>query len=434
MKKKAEAAIKESQTMLESESFKEKHRTAKKYFSRNRVLSFPIVMILIIQKSMKSMQLVLNEFLLKADLPLVSSSAFTQARSHLSHQAFIELNQEAIVKVAYSDSDYEQYQGFRVLAIDGSKVYLPATETLIETFGGTAVNQHSDEIEPFALASVMYDVLNRIAVDSQLGEAKSYEGDLALNHLAHSQANDLVIFDRNYPSYLLLATLDQLQRHYLARCSRASFKAVRRMFDGHGPDSQLVTLTVPPSQRKQIKEKGLPDKLRVRLIRVWLPSGEMEVLITSLLDETTYPTADFGWLYSLRWADETFYDLIKNRLTLENFSGKTVEAVKQDFYATIYLSGLESLLTQQAQDTLDEKSAHNKYPQQVNRAVSFNAIKQHAFELLTSETDQNRLLEKLTQLFLLKPNLVRKNRSVPRNKPSTARRLRFHRRFKKICF
>jgi len=223
---------------------------------------------LIIQKSMKSMQLVLNEFLLKANLPVVSSSAFTQARSHLSHKAFIKLNQEAIVKVAYSDSEYEQYQGFRVLAIDGSKAYLPVTEAIITAFGGTAVNQHSDEIEPFAMASVMYDVLNRIAVDSELAKANSYEVDLALTHLTHTQANDLLLFDRNYPSYLLLVTLGQLQCHYLARCSRSSFSPVRRMFEGHGPDSQIVTLTVPVSQRKTVKKKNLPKSLTVRLVRV----------------------------------------------------------------------------------------------------------------------------------------------------------------------
>ena len=111
--------------MLRSEEFKERHRTAKKYFSRARVLTFPIVMLILIQKSAKSMQLVLNEFFEKIKIPTVSSSAFTQARSHLSHKALIELNQEAIVKVCYGDGEYERYKGYRVLGIDGSKVYLP---------------------------------------------------------------------------------------------------------------------------------------------------------------------------------------------------------------------------------------------------------------------------------------------------------------------
>jgi len=42
------------------------------------------------------------------------------------------------------------------------------------------------------------------------------------------------------------------------------------------------------------------------------------------------------------------------------------------------LSGLESLLTDTAQMMLDAKTT--QYPQTVNRAVSFNAIKNYALE------------------------------------------------------
>lgn len=72
----------------------------------------------------------------------------------------------------------------------------------------------------------------------------------------------------------------------------------------------------------------------------------------------------------LRWGIETFYGLLKTRLELENFTGIGAEAVRQDFHATVYLSGLESLLTDTAQAMLDAKDT--KYPQTVNRAVSFN--------------------------------------------------------------
>jgi hypothetical protein len=206
------------------------------------------------------------------------------------------------------------------------------------------------------------------------------------------------------------------------------------MFADQGPDSQIVRLKVPSSQAKQIKQLNLPPELTVRLVRVWLDSGQMEILITSLLDETLYPTADFGHIYFLRWGTETFYDLLKTRLQLENFTGKTVAAIKQDFYATIYISGLESLLTDQAQSILLDRSPANKYPQQVNRAVSFNTIKNHVIELLFTEPDEDMLLDKLTLIFLSKPTAVRKNRSVPRSRSSPSKRLQFHKRFKKICF
>jgi len=380
------------------------------------------------------MQLVLNEFFKRLKMPLVSSSAFSQARNHLKSEAFIELNRKAVVAVMYGDQVYERYKGFRLLGIDGSKVYLPPEEAIIAQFGGTTKNQHSEKIEPFGLASVLYDLLNHIALDAVLAPGKSYEGDLAQKHLLYTQANDLVMFDRNYPSYHWLATLVHQPRDFVGRCSRASFKAVQAMFAGEGADSQLVTLKVNSTQRTLMRQLGLPEQITVRLVRLTLSSGETEVLITSLLDEKMYPTAEFGDLYFVRWGSETFYDLLKNRLLLENFTGRTVAAVEQDFHATIYISGLQTLLTQEANQTLQAKSHANRYPQKVNQAVSFNAIKNHVFDLFVSQPDEDLLLAELTQLFLMKPTLIRQGRSVPRPKPSTARSLRFHKRFKKICF
>ncbi|MDD2815960.1 MAG: transposase [Thiotrichaceae bacterium] len=43
--------------------------------------------------------------------------------------------------------------------------------------------------------------------------------------------------------------------------------------------------------------------MRVRL------NGQFEVLVTSLCDETLYPTADFKELYRLRWKVETFFSV-----------------------------------------------------------------------------------------------------------------------------
>jgi hypothetical protein len=37
-------------------------------------------------------------------------------------------------------------------------------------------------------------------------------------------------------------------------------------------------------------------------------------------------------LYHLRWGIETFLGVLKERLKIENFTGKTVIAIKQDFF------------------------------------------------------------------------------------------------------
>jgi hypothetical protein len=80
------------------------------------------------------MQLVVNEFCRKLKLPLVSSSAVSQARVHLKHTAFIELNRQAIVGVCYADDGYERWQGHRLIGVDGSKIALPRTAVIVETF------------------------------------------------------------------------------------------------------------------------------------------------------------------------------------------------------------------------------------------------------------------------------------------------------------
>ena len=70
----------------------------------------------------------------------------------------------------------------------------------------------------------------------------------------------------------------------------------------------------------------------------------------------------------------------------------------------------------------------------MNRAVSFNAIKNAAFDLLVGDLETGPLLEKLTALFLTNPCLDRKGRSPPRVKTSARGLLDFHKRQKKHCF
>lgn len=426
--------------MIKSQEFKARHRTESRYFSRERVLTFEVVLMLIVQKGAKSIQLLLNEFLSKLVLPLVSKSAYSQARQHLSPSAFIELNQKGVVEPLYSDDEYQRYWGYRVLGIDGSRVILPDSEAIYEAFGRVKRTSGKKGVKgaghySYAQASALYDVLNKVALDSLFEPCRSYEVDLAERHLPHTQADDLLVCDRNYGSYRWLATLVKHERAFVIRCQHNSFKAVQSMFAGQGPDSQLVTLKVHHAKRGEIRERGLPEQITVRLVRLVLADGTIEVLVTNLLDEQRYPTTGFGPLYNLRWGVETFYGRLKTRLTLQNFSGYTVEAVKQDFFAAVFLTGLETLLADEAQLQLGQRTSHTQHTYQVNHAVSFNAIKNHAFELLyDDDLDLDTLCQQLTLLFLTDPTCIRPQRHVPRRHPNYYKRYVFHRHKRKVCF
>ncbi|QTR47230.1 transposase [Thiothrix litoralis] len=273
---KKKQALKNSRASAHNAFFKCRNRKADKDFSRQRSLPFAQVLTMILRKSVKPLQSMVNEAMQAAGVKSVPASAYTQARHKLRHTAFIELNQTAVVEVMYADGVYKRFWGYRVLGVDGSRIRLPTTEELV--------------------------------------------------------------FDRNYASYELLAELTQQQR---------AFATARAMLN-------------------------LPKTLRVRFVRVRLDTGEWKVLVTSLLDEQLYPTATFKALYHLRWGIETFYGILKTRLELENFSGISVESVKQDFYATLYLTGLESILTADEQDSLNQRLT--QHPQTVNRGVAFNIL------------------------------------------------------------
>jgi len=88
----------------------------------------------------------------------------------------------------------------------------------------------------------------------------------------------------------------------------------------------------------KIKEYDLPQEITVQFVRVRLETGENEVLVTSLLNETEFPSEDFLYIYHLRWGTEGFYAILKTRLNLENFSGKTAESVFSDFLFDSLLS------------------------------------------------------------------------------------------------
>lgn len=105
--------------------------------------------------------------------------------------------------------------------------------------------------------------------------------------------------------------------------------------------------------------------------------------------------------------------ILKNSLGLENFTGKSAESVYQDFYSSVYLTGLEAILTESSQCFLSSKET--RYPQHVNRSVSFNAIKNKALDILFDEKQNtDEALAELERLFLTNPSCSRSHRSVPR--------------------
>lgn len=375
----------------------------------------------------------LNSFLKKLGKKKTSASSWSKARKKLNYTAFIELNEKAIVETVY-ENEHHRFGKFRLVAVDGTTVILPNEKSIYAEFGVLeTANQDPNYKGEYTCskASVLYDVINHIGINATMGKCNASERDQLLNHLQYLDKNDLLVLDRGYPSYFLFAFLIKNSHEFVMRCSKNAFGAVQRLVASRETD---IIVTLKPSSKSEIRKLGLPEEIKVRFVKVQKSDSRVYILATSLLDQQLYARDFFSEIYDLRWEIETFFDIIKNRLSLENFTGKTVESVYQDFFSTFLITGLESVFTDDAQKVLDKK-IYNKQPQVVNKSTSFSAIKDHVLELFYSDKSDDLIFAELTEYFLTNPRSLQKGRYVPRKKNTPTKQvLKFYKYKKKYCY
>lgn len=400
---------------ITSQDFISHHKKSDQDFKRNRSLPFSTVVIFLINLLRSSIQNELDHFfkaIHKSDIANteVTASAFCQARKKLKHSVFIELTAKAIEFFNHHFSP-KTWKGFRLYAIDGSTVKVPRVEEVKEHFGEW--NPAKGESCPIARVSQMFDVMNHISVDASIAPKSIGERDLAAQHVNHIGPHDLILLDRGYPAFWLFHLILHKKADFCARIPVHLWKVAQR-FLACGLYEKMATIYPSPAAKKMCEELGLPaTPLRLRLIRIELESGESEVLITSLIDQVAYPLDIFKELYHERWPIEESYKLFKSRIEVENFTGKSVEAVKQDFYARVFMANLTSILAFPLQDKICENHKTSKYSYQINWTQALAKMKNSGFLLFIREKI-TPLIEQLHNVFISNLVPIRPGRKSPR--------------------
>jgi hypothetical protein len=415
--------------LLESEAFKERYRTSEKAFTRHRTLTFPIVILFLLNLVKRGLQDELDEFFKalnggKVATRVVTKSAFCQARCKLDYRAFVELNQVQ-VDYFYQESELQRWFGLRLLAIDGSMADLPQNDAVKDHFG--VWHPYSGGTCGKARLSQLYDVLNKITVDALIAPKAEDERSLAASHLTHVQKSDLLLMDRGYPAFWLFAGILQQEAHFCTRLTVSEWQVAKK-FVASGEEEQYVLLQPGYEARKKCAERHLhTDPIRVRLIRVELPTGEIEVLATTLLDRTRFPTTLFQDLYHHRWPVEEDYTVMKSRLEIENWFGKSVQAVYQEFHAAVFSKNMAAILAHPAQQVVTQQSQQKKYVYQINMTNLLSKLKD-AIVFLFSDSDIYPLLQSLWGQMVQTTEPIRPGRSYPRKK--AVKRKRFPMNYK----
>ena len=404
-------------------SFRMKNRD----FTRNRKQSFSQVLLFMFNLLRKSLGVEIDSFvrfmsdrLCHKKVTNFTTSAFVQNRKKINPEVFKSLS--GIITENYYDLEAENlnlFYGFRLLAVDGSILTLPNHKDLKNEFG--VKTNLSNVLSIQARASVLYDVLNNLVIDSDLSPVNVTEREQALMFQSYWQINDLIIYDRGYPGFDFFKEHFKLSVNFLTRVKVNHSNVVIEFVNS---EKKSAVVEWGPNHRKSSNRPDYDknERLKIRLIRIELPNGEIEILATSILDSKKFPTNIFKELYFKRWGVETFYDELKNKLKVEYFTGYSKQSILQDFYCAIFISNLQTLIISDLKEDLEIKNKGKKYQYKINTNLSYGFMKNRVLELLCSETSVELILKELQELLLKHTVPIRENRENPRNKDLYKRR------------
>lgn len=404
-------------TIMSTPAYLQMVSTTEGAFTRTRKLPFDKLVLFILRLSKETLSHALDSFFEDMGAAHTATvSGFTQQRAKLDPLFFRCWNQvltEAFFRMG--GIHVKKWNGYRLVAVDGTNLTLVNTQNLREAFGGQ-INQYSFFVQAKAL--YWYDVLNGLVLDSELVPYTTGETTMAHRHLERVTGPDMIaIYDRNFCNYKMIALhlWQECERKFVIR-GNENHNWIKAFVQG-GQQEAIVHCAPTPQIKKQMHTAGYVvsanTQLKVRLLRIELGEGKVEVLATNLWENEGFLHKDFKWLYGQRWGVETEIGKEKNILQLGSFSGLTARSVAQDFYATVMASNLQALLIKPVQEEVSQQAARYRHPMKVNNNKSFGKIKKYLVPLFLSE-DPATILDKLNGYFARDLLPVRPGRAYPR--------------------
>ena len=330
----------------------------------------------------------------------VSKSALCQQRKKINPEIFKELNSDYIKNSYDNPRDYKTIKGYIVMAIDGMKIEVPDSKELREEYG-TSQGRDGQRTSARALTSCLYDVVNNWVIDAQIDKFKGSERELAKKHIAElvltltgeiELEKVIILFDRGYPSIEMIYLMQEIGIKYIFRGKISSY---RKEIEKMETEDEEIEIKITEKKVKSVEEKEVKEKLRkkgkieTRIVKYQLETGEEEILITNL-EEKEFAREEVGKLYFRRWNIELAYNIAKNKLELQNFSGQNKIVVEQEFYGQILMLNIAEDFRKDANKGIEKKKENGyKYDYQVNMNTLIGLLRERFILILISMAINN---------------------------------------------
>ena len=197
---------------MEDINFAEVFKMKSQDFTRNRKIGFAGTMLIVLNKTGKGLKSAIRAYreTVKAETESYSAQAFSKGRMRIKWEAFREIFKMTVEEFYVEfKKEYKTFKGFRVCAVDGTKINLPYSDDTVKDFG---IQKGNGDL-PQALGSCLYDALNGIILDAEIAPYNGNERELAKKHIENlseiKTSKELILFDRGYPSGELISFIEQ---------------------------------------------------------------------------------------------------------------------------------------------------------------------------------------------------------------------------------
>lgn len=218
-------------------------------FTRNRKLSLKTLIELLITMGAGSQNKEILEFF-KFDSSLPTSSALIQQRNNLKPSAL----QFVLQTFASSFKKLKKYRGYRLLAVDGSKIPIFRNPDDSETFA--VLNQYSEGLN-FLHVNALYDICNKLYLDANVQAYKGFNeirGFIEMLKNSPLTKKVILIADRGYEAYNNIAHLDEKGWNYVIRVKASDLKTGILSKTGLPAGTELDEIISILMTRRQTKE------------------------------------------------------------------------------------------------------------------------------------------------------------------------------------
>ncbi|MCH8147931.1 MAG: IS4 family transposase [Planctomycetes bacterium] len=338
--------------------------------------------------------------------PSGDTGDYCRARAKLSLPALRRLVGESARQLEHDADQGWLWNGLHAKLVDGFTFTMPDTPENQEAFPQLPAQSLGVGF-PIARACAVVSLATACVLDVAIGPyqgKQTGENALLREMLDAFDEGDVVVFDRHYCSFMMLAILSLGGVDVCARLHQRrpiDFRRGRRL----GRDDHLITWMRPakPAWMSEEDYERIPDTLTLRELRfeVIVPGRRSETItvVTTLTDAEAFTKEDIAELYGFRWNVELDIRAIKQTLGLDHLRCKTPEMVRRELWVTLLAYNLIRKVI------VTSAALHGKQPRRLGFTLACQTVLASWMLLSTGSCSNSRAMH-VTMLTYIATNEV----------------------------